>query len=85
MRLRCLNSLFQPQTLNAPQVSIAVQRRGQDVWLPLLTPDGKEAGGRIQVHPTPPSQFKNKYSAEMWSGSEEGSHLRLIEFCITEL
>jgi len=31
------------------------------------------------------SQFKNNYFAEMWSGSEEGSYLRLIDFCITQL
>jgi len=26
------------------------------------------------------SQFKNNYFAEMWSRSEEGSYLRLIDF-----
>jgi len=31
------------------------------------------------------SQFKNNYFAEMCSGSEEGSYLRLIDFCITQL
>jgi len=30
-------------------------------------------------------QFKNDYFAEMGSGSEEGSYLRLIDFCITQL
>jgi hypothetical protein len=30
-------------------------------------------------------QFKNNYFAEMCSGSEEGSYLRLVDFCITEL
>ena len=25
------------------------------------------------------------YSAEMWSGSEEGSYLRLIDLCIPDL
>jgi len=28
---------------------------------------------------------KNNYFAEMCSGSEEGSYLRLIDFCITQL
>ena len=31
------------------------------------------------------SQFKNNCLAEMWSGSEEGSYLRLIDGCITQL
>ena len=31
------------------------------------------------------AQFKNNYSAEMWSGSDEGSYLRLIDCCITQL
>jgi len=31
------------------------------------------------------SQFKNNYFAEMWSGSEEGSYLRLTDLCITQL
>jgi len=31
------------------------------------------------------SQFKNNYFTEMCSGSEEGSYLRLIDFCITQL
>ena len=30
------------------------------------------------------SQFKNHCSAEMWSGSEQGLYLRLIEWCITQ-
>ena len=29
------------------------------------------------------SQSKNNYSAEMWSGSEEGSYLRLLDCRIT--
>ena len=29
--------------------------------------------------------FKNNYFAEMRSGSEEGSYLRLVELCITQL
>ena len=29
--------------------------------------------------------FKNNCSAEMWSGSEEGSYLKLIDCCITQL
>jgi len=31
------------------------------------------------------SQFKNNYFTEMCSGSEAGSYLRLIDFCITQL
>ena len=31
------------------------------------------------------SQFKNNYVAEMCSGSEAGSYLRRIDFCITQL
>jgi len=31
------------------------------------------------------SQFKNNYFTEMCSGSEEGSYLRLIDVCITQL
>ena len=30
-------------------------------------------------------QFKNNHFAEMCSGSEEGSYLRLIDSCITQL
>ena len=30
-------------------------------------------------------QFKNNYFTEMCSGSEAGSYLRLIDFCITQL
>ena len=37
------------------EVTVPVQRRGQDVWLPLLTPEGKEAGGRIQASSSPPT------------------------------
>ena len=29
--------------------------------------------------------FKNNHLTEMFSGSKEGSHLRLIDFCITQL
>ena len=32
-----------------------------------------------------PAQFKNNYFAEMCSGSEDGSYLRLIDFHITQL
>ena len=40
--------------------------------------------------PLPPadtcsSRFQNNYFAEMSSGSGEGSHLRLMDFCITQL
>ena len=31
------------------------------------------------------SQFKNSCLAEMWSGSDEGSFLRLVDRCITQL
>jgi len=31
------------------------------------------------------SQFKNNYFTEMCCGSEAGSHLRFIDFCITQL
>ena len=31
------------------------------------------------------SQFKNNCFAKIWSGSEEGSYLRLIDFWITQL
>jgi len=31
------------------------------------------------------SGFKNNHSTEMCSGSEEGSYLRRIDFCITQL
>ena len=31
------------------------------------------------------SQFKNNYFTEICSGSETGSYLRLIDFCITQL
>jgi len=39
------------------------------------------------VVPSEPVQllFRNTYLTEMWSGSEEGSYLRLIDFCITQL
>ena len=30
-------------------------------------------------------QFENNYFTEMCSGSEAGSYLRLIDFCITQL
>ena len=31
------------------------------------------------------SQFKNNCIAETWSASEEGSYLRPVDWCITEL
>jgi len=31
------------------------------------------------------SQFKNNCIVETWSGSEEDSYLRLLDFCITQL
>ena len=39
----------------------------------------------LSVHLPSCSQFKNKYFAGMCSGSEAGSRLRLIDFCITQL
>ena len=42
--------------------------------------------GVVSVRPAGQgSQFKNNYYTEMCSGSEEGSYLRLIDFCITQL
>ena len=35
--------------------------------------------------PCTTSQFENNYFTEMCSGSEAGSYLRLIDFCITQL
>ena len=35
--------------------------------------------------PVHSSQFKNNCFTEMCSGSEEGSYLRLIDFCVTQL
>ena len=32
-----------------------------------------------------PCMVQNNYSAEMWSGSEEGSYSRRIDYCITQL
>ena len=32
-----------------------------------------------------PARFKDKYFAELWIGSVEGSYLRLIDFCIDQL
>ena len=37
------------------------------------------------AHLVPGSQFKNNYFAEMCGGSEEGSYLRRIDFCITQV
>ena len=34
---------------------------------------------------SPTSQSKNKYLEETCSGSDEGSYLRLIDLCITQL
>ena len=33
----------------------------------------------------PPYEWVTNYLAEIWSGSEEDSHLRLIDCCITQL
>ena len=41
------------------------------------------AGGAAVYAYTP--RFKNNYFAEMCSGSEEGSYLRLIDVCITRI
>ena len=47
---------------------------------PQGSPEAEERMGHIPEPLTP-----NNYSAEMWSGSEEGSYLRLIDLCITQL
>ena len=39
----------------------------------------------VWLLPHRPSQFKDKYFAEMCSGSEAGSYLRLIDSCIPQL
>ena len=40
----------------------------------------------LQVRAVPSgTALNNNYAAEMWSGSEEGSYLRLIHCCITAL
>ena len=45
-----------------------------------------EIEGALVHHPDLlTSQFENNYFTEMCSGSEEGSYLRLIDFCITQL
>jgi len=36
-------------------------------------------------HLPPSNRFKNKYFTEMCSGSEEGTYVRLIDLCITQL
>ena len=36
-----------------------------------------------ELEGVPSSRFKNNYFAKLWSGSEEDSYLRLIDFCIT--
>ena len=55
---------------------------GEWVEVP-TTPD--HAGTRTCVTKRYSSQFKNSCWAEMWSGSEEGSFLRLVDRCITQL
>ena len=42
-------------------------------------------GGRLDLAALHHAQFKNKYFTEMCSGSEAGSYLRLVDFCITQL
>ena len=41
--------------------------------------------GEGEHQPCTSSQYKNEYFTEVCSGSEEGSYLRLIDFCITQL
>ena len=42
-------------------------------------------GLRLRVQGLELREFKNNYFAEMCCGSEAGSYLRLIDFCITQL
>ena len=44
--------------------------------------DSKLEGATVERYS---SQFKKNCLAEMWSGSEEGSYVRLIDSCITQL
>ena len=39
----------------------------------------------LSHRPCRDTRFENECFAEMWSGSEEGSYLRLIDFRITQL
>ena len=48
----------------------------------LHVPHSLDSGPEIEWYS---SQFKNNWSAEMWSGSEEGSYSRLTDCCITQL
>ena len=41
--------------------------------------------GRYRSTAAHSSRFQNNCLAEMWSGPEEGSHLRLIDCCIIQL
>ena len=54
-----------------------VQDLGLRVWESAIT---TLSGCRVEE-----AQFKNNYFAEMCSGSEEGSYLRLIDLCFTQL
>ena len=49
-----------------------------------LSRPSPECPGSIVARGGLSSQFKNNYFTEMCSGSEAGSYLRLIEFCITQ-
>jgi len=42
-------------------------------------------GSRVEGRGLRVAQFKNNCFTEMCSGSEAGSYLRLIDFCITQL
>ena len=43
------------------------------------------SSSRLFSSPACRAEFKNNYSTEMCSGSEAGSYLRLIDFCIAQL
>ena len=51
----------------------------------LQTTPNRSASTQDQHEIAKRSQFKGNCSAEMWSGSEEGSYVRLIDCCITQL
>ena len=58
--------------------------RGEINVAKAATLEDSSGKGRQQTCPHS-SHFENNFVAEMWSFSEEGSHLRLIDCCITLL
>ena len=50
----------------------------------LQTTTNRSASTQDQHEIAKRSQFKGNCSAEMWSGSEEGSYVRLIDYCVTQ-